>query len=58
MLVMADAAYIPDEAETRVRVRWGGLAWSEANAAQAKTIIARYPPGRPLCHEAAEGAKP
>ncbi len=41
---MADAAHIPDEAETRAR--WGGFAWTEANAAQAKTIIARYPPGR------------
>jgi NADH-quinone oxidoreductase subunit E len=41
---MADAAHIPDEAETRAR--WGGFAWTEANAAKAKEIIARYPPGR------------
>jgi len=41
---MADAVHIPDEAETRAR--WGGFAWTEANAAKAKEIIARYPPGR------------
>ena len=41
---MADAAHIPDEAETRAR--WGGFAWTETNAAQAKVIVGRYPPGR------------
>jgi len=41
---MADAAHIPDEAETRAR--WGGFAWTEANAEQARAIIARYPAGR------------
>jgi NADH-quinone oxidoreductase subunit E len=41
---MADAAPIPDEAETRAR--WGGFAWTDANAAKMKEIIARYPPGR------------
>jgi len=41
---MADAAHIPDEAETRAR--WGDFAWSEINEARAKEIIARYPPGR------------
>jgi NADH-quinone oxidoreductase subunit E len=41
---MADAAHIPDDAETRAR--WSGFAWSAANAAKAKEIIARYPPGR------------
>ena len=41
---MADALAIPDEAETRAR--WGDFAWSKANAAQAATIIARYPDGR------------
>jgi NADH-quinone oxidoreductase subunit E len=41
---MADAAPIPDEGETRAR--WGGFAWSPANAAKAAEIIARYPPGR------------
>jgi NADH-quinone oxidoreductase subunit E len=41
---MADAAHIPDEAETRAR--WGNFAWTEANAAKVKEIIARYPPGR------------
>lgn len=41
---MADAAHIPDEAETRAR--WGNFAWTADNAEQAKKIIARYPPGR------------
>jgi len=41
---MAAAPNIPDEAE--VRARWSGFAWSEANAAKVKEIIARYPPGR------------
>jgi NADH-quinone oxidoreductase subunit E len=41
---MADAPTIPDEAE--VRARWGDFAWTKANAAQAATVIARYPAGR------------
>jgi len=41
---MADAPAIPDEAE--VRARWSDFAWTEANAAKAKEIIGRYPPGR------------
>jgi NADH-quinone oxidoreductase subunit E len=41
---MADAPTIPDE--TEVRARWGDFAWTKANAAQAATIIARYPEGR------------
>jgi NADH-quinone oxidoreductase subunit E len=41
---MADAAPIPDEAETRAR--WGAFAWSPENATKAAEIIARYPPGR------------
>jgi len=41
---MADAVHIPDEAETRAR--WGAFAWSEANEAQAKRVLARYPAGR------------
>jgi NADH-quinone oxidoreductase subunit E len=41
---MADAAHIPDEAETRAR--WGDFAWTAENAEMAKKIIARYPPGR------------
>jgi NADH-quinone oxidoreductase subunit E len=41
---MADAAHIPDEAETRAR--WGNFAWTEANAEQAKVVLARYPKGR------------
>ncbi len=41
---MADAPPIPDEAETRAR--WGGFAWTAENAAKAREIIGRYPPGR------------
>ena len=41
---MADAVHIPDEAETRAR--WGDFAWTAENAAEAKVIISRYPPGR------------
>ncbi|MBC7985612.1 MAG: NAD(P)H-dependent oxidoreductase subunit E [Sphingomonadaceae bacterium] len=29
-----------------IRARWGAFAWTEANAAKAKEIVARYPPGR------------
>jgi NADH-quinone oxidoreductase subunit E len=35
---------IPDLDE--VRARWGGFAWTKENAATAKTIVGRYPPGR------------
>jgi NADH-quinone oxidoreductase subunit E len=41
---VADTPQIPDEAETRAR--WGEFVWTKANAAKAKEIIARYPPGR------------
>ncbi|MGE3746370.1 MAG: NAD(P)H-dependent oxidoreductase subunit E [Sphingomonadaceae bacterium] len=41
---MADAAHIPDEAETRAR--WGAFAWTDANAKKQVEIIGRYPPGR------------
>ena len=41
---MADAPTMPDEAE--VRLRWRDFAWTEANTAKAKDIIARYPEGR------------
>ena len=41
---MADTPHIPNETETRAR--WGTFAWTNANAATAKEIIARYPPGR------------
>lgn len=41
---MADHAHIPDEAETRPR--WGDFAWTPENAAKAKEIVGRYPPGR------------
>ena len=41
---MADAAHLPDEAETRAR--WGNFAWTEANSTKQAEIIGRYPPGR------------
>ena len=41
---MADAAHIPDEAETRAR--WGAFAWTNANAAKQVEVIGRYPLGR------------
>lgn len=41
---MAEAAHIPDEAETRAR--WGNFAWTAENAEKVKEIIARYPKGR------------
>ena len=41
---MADAAHIPDEAETRAR--WGDFAWTAENAKQVQKIMARYPKGR------------
>jgi NADH-quinone oxidoreductase subunit E len=37
-------ASIPDLDE--VRARWGAFAFTAENEAQAKTIVARYPPGR------------
>jgi NADH-quinone oxidoreductase subunit E len=41
---MAEAAHIPDEAETRAR--WGAFAWTEENRQKAAEIVGRYPPGR------------
>ena len=41
---MAEAPQIPDETETRAR--WGNFAWTAANAATARDVIGRYPPGR------------
>ena len=41
---MAGQASILDNAEERAR--WEGFAWTEANAAKAREIIARYPEGR------------
>jgi NADH-quinone oxidoreductase subunit E len=43
---MADvlASAIPDL--DALRARWGGFAWTEANAAAARTIVSRYPAGR------------
>jgi NADH-quinone oxidoreductase subunit E len=35
---------IPDIAE--LRARWGGFAWTDENAAKAKIVVGRYPPGR------------
>jgi NADH-quinone oxidoreductase subunit E len=35
---------LPDIAE--IRARWGAFAWTAENAKHAKTIVARYPPGR------------
>jgi NADH-quinone oxidoreductase subunit E len=43
---MADAPTLPDEAETRAR--WGDFAWTPENAAKAKEIVGRYPPGRQM----------
>ena len=41
---MAEAAIIPDEAETRAR--WGSFAWTEDNQVEANRILGRYPTGR------------
>ena len=41
---MAERAPHPDTPE--LRERFGDFAWTEANAAEAKTIVARYPEGR------------
>jgi NADH-quinone oxidoreductase subunit E len=41
---MAEAARAP--ASPEIRDRWGGFAWTAANAKKAKAIIARYPAGR------------
>ncbi len=41
---MAGQASIVDDPD--VRVRWEGFQWTEANAARAKELIARYPEGR------------
>jgi NADH-quinone oxidoreductase subunit E len=43
---MSATQSILDDAEQRAR--WEGFAWTDANAKQAKAIIARYPrDGRP-----------
>ena len=42
--LMAARHLEPDTAE--LRARWGDFAWTPANAAKAKEIIARYPEGR------------
>ncbi len=33
-------------ATPEIRERWGAFAWTKENAAQAKVVIGRYPPGR------------
>ena len=48
------AKRLPDTPE--IRERWGSFAWTKDNAAEAKKIVDRYPPGRqhsaiiPLLH--------
>ena len=41
---MADVVRLP--ASEEIRTRWGDFAWTAENAALAKTIVGRYPPGR------------
>ncbi|WNO55012.1 complex I 24 kDa subunit family protein [Stakelama saccharophila] len=41
---MAEKPQLPDE--TEVRAQWSDFAWTPENAAKAKEIIGRYPPGR------------
>ncbi|SMF75598.1 NADH-quinone oxidoreductase subunit NuoE [Allosphingosinicella indica] len=41
---MAEAKRMGDTPD--VRARWGAFAWTEANAKQAKIVVARYPEGR------------
>jgi NADH-quinone oxidoreductase subunit E len=41
---VAERSPEPDSAE--LRARWGGFAWTEANAAKARDLVARYPSGR------------
>jgi NADH-quinone oxidoreductase subunit E len=43
-LLVAEAAHIPDEAETRAR--WGDFRWTDENVRRANEILARYPEGR------------
>jgi len=43
---MADHLPTPAPDIEEQRARWGDFAWTEANAAKVKEIIARYPPGR------------
>lgn len=41
---MAGRHLEPDTPE--LRARWSGFVWNEANAAEAKAVVARYPEGR------------
>lgn len=41
---MAEATRLT--ATPEIRERWGSFAWTEANEAQAKIVVGRYPPGR------------
>ncbi len=43
---MAGQTSILDDAEQRAR--WEGFAWTDANAAAAKALVARYPEGRQM----------
>jgi len=43
---MAGQASILDDAEQRAR--WEGFQWTDANAAKAREIVARYPEGRQM----------
>ena len=43
---MAERSFAPDTPE--LRAQWGSFAWTEANAASAKEIVARYPAGRQM----------
>ena len=43
---MADHASTPAPDIEEVRARWGAFAWAGDNAANAKDVIGRYPPGR------------
>jgi len=41
---MAEASRLP--ATPEIRERWRAFAWTDDNAAWAKTLVGRYPPGR------------
>ena len=43
---MAERSFAADTPE--LRAEWGNFAWTEANAASAKEIVARYPAGRQM----------
>ena len=43
---MAERHFAADTPE--LRAEWDGFAWTEAYAAKAKTILAKYPAGRAM----------